>query len=93
MLMALRRLCKSADSGLSRDCPAVYVDDADPAVMVGQGKVLDAPTVAELRDVAADEDAVAIPTETVLRAAGLFLAERGRPGVLAEIEAYLREAR
>lgn len=37
------------------------------------------------------EDAVQIPTETVLRAAGLFLAEQGRPGVLTEVEAYLGE--
>jgi hypothetical protein len=27
----------------------------------------------------------------VLRAAGLFLAEQGRPGVLAEVEAYLAD--
>lgn len=72
--MGLRRLCKAADSmgeGLSGD----DVDD-DGVAMVGQGKVLDAAATAELRDLATDETAVAIPTGTVLRAAGLFLAER-----------------
>jgi hypothetical protein len=65
----------------------------DPALMVGQGKLLDAATKAEVQSLAADEGAVAIPTETVLRAVGLFLAERGRPGVLAEIDAYLAHLR
>jgi hypothetical protein len=35
---------------------------------------------------------VRIPTETVLRAVGLFLADRGHPEVLADVEAYLAEA-
>jgi hypothetical protein len=61
----------------------------DPALMVGQGNLLDAATTGELQNLATSEGAVFIPTETVLRAAGLFLAERGRPGVLAEVEAYL----
>jgi hypothetical protein len=63
----------------------------DPAMMVGQGTMLDAPTRAHLRNVAPVEDAVALPTETVLRAVGLFLAEQGRPSVLAEVEAFLAE--
>lgn len=86
--MALRRLCKSGDSHVDGECPAVYVDD-DPAMMIGQGTVLDPTRTAELRDVAADEAGVVIPTETVLRAAALFLAERGRPAMLQEVESYL----
>ena len=87
----LRRLCKSADSFPQGDCSAMYVSD-DPATMVGQGKVLDTGTAAELLDVAEDERAVAIPTETVLRAAALLLAENGRPAMTAEVEAFLRES-
>lgn len=86
--MMLRRLCKSSSSFPDNECPAVYVDD-DPAMMVGQGKLLDAVTTAQLHNLAEDESAVAIPTETLLRAAGLFLAEQGRPGMLAEVESYL----
>lgn len=86
--MKLRRLCKSADSFPQNQCPALYVSD-DPATMVGQGKVLDDATVVELRDLAADERGVAIPTETVLRAAALLLAEDGRTAMLAEVEDFL----
>ncbi|MFF1819291.1 hypothetical protein ACFVWG_18470 [Kribbella sp. NPDC058245] len=86
--MKLTRICKSADSQVAGQCPAIYVADT-PAVMVSQGKRLDPQTTAELRDVADDETAVEIPTETLLRAAGLFLAERGRPAVAAEVEAFL----
>lgn len=88
--MKLRRLCKSADSREEGDCPAMYLG-ADPVTMVGQGKRLDDATAAELRDVATDEYAVAIPTETVLRAAALVLAEQGRPAMLAEVKAFLAE--
>jgi hypothetical protein len=69
----------------------MYAAIDEPAVMVGQGKRLDAATTAELQDLADDELGVAIPTETVLRAAGMFLAERGRPGVMAEVERFLAE--
>jgi hypothetical protein len=89
--MALRRLCKAANSFPQDKCPAVYVEEEDPSTMVGQGRKMSAKAKAELRDLAAEEDAVRIPTETVLRAVGLFLAERGRPVVLAEVEAYLEE--
>lgn len=65
----------------------------DPAVMVAQGKRLDAATAAELRDVAVDEAGVAIPTETVLRAAALVLAEHGRPAMLSEVAEFLAESR
>jgi hypothetical protein len=59
--------------------------------MVGQDKHLDAETTAELRHVADDEAGIALPTETVLRAAALFLAEHGRPAMVAEVEAFLAE--
>lgn len=86
--MKLRRICKAANSYDDGKCPAVYATD-DPAVMVGQGKVIDAATSAELMDCAADEGGWFIPTETVLRAAGLFLSERGRPYALARFAAGL----
>ncbi len=47
--------------------------------MVAQGKKLDADTTANLEDHAADETAVLIPTETVVRAVGKHLAEYGWP--------------
>lgn len=88
--MKLRRLCKSAESIPQGQCPAMYVSD-DPTTMVGQGKLLDAGTTAELLDVAHDEQGVAIPTETVLRAAAALLAESGRPAMQAEVEEFLRD--
>jgi hypothetical protein len=84
---------RQANSFPQDKCPAVYVEEDDPSTMVGQGKKMSAKAKAELRDLAAEEDAVRIPTETVLRAVGLFLAEQGRPVVLAEVEAYLEEVR
>jgi hypothetical protein len=87
----LRKLTKD-ESSKTGNCPAVYVAEEDPAVMVAQGKVLDHDTVGELQDRAIDEAGVRLPTETVLRAAGRLLAEHGRLGVADEIEAYLAEA-
>lgn len=90
--MKLRRLCKDALSQPNNKCAAIYVDDepaVDQEMVVCQVKVLDAATTAQLRDVAADELGGSMPVETFLRAAGLYLAERGRPGVLAEVEEYL----
>jgi hypothetical protein len=86
--MKLRRLCKSADSVPSGKCPGMYVAE-DPARMVGQGKRLDEATTHELVDLDEDEGAFEIPTETVLRAAAMVLAEAGRPGMVDEVEAYL----
>lgn len=75
--MKLRKLAK--DSGSNQGaCPAVYVAEDDPALMVVQGKTLDAETTAELDDALADETAVRIPTETVLRAAEKYLAEQSQ---------------
>lgn len=88
--MKLHWLCKSAESRKEGDCPAMYLAD-DPTRMVGQGKILDASTAAELRHVAPDEGGLEFPTEMVLRAAALVLAEHGRPAMLAEVEAFLAE--
>ena len=73
--MKLRQLAKDGKSNTGK-CPAVYVADDDPAVMVVQGKRLDADTTAELNDVLADETAVRIPAETMVRAIEKYLAER-----------------
>lgn len=86
--MKIRRLCKSADSMRADNCPAVYVAD-DLAKMVGQGKRLDSETTAQLLNLAEDEVANVIPTETVLRATALFLAERGESDLSAQIEAFV----
>jgi hypothetical protein len=73
--MKLRKLAK--DAGTEEGTyPAVYVAADDPAVMVVQGKLLDADTTAELHDMLADETAVRIPAETLVRAAERYLAER-----------------
>jgi hypothetical protein len=90
--VTLKRLCKAANSVAQGDCEAMYVDLEDLAWMVGQGRLLDSEASAELLDRAPDEAGVRIPTETVLRAVGLFLADRGHPEVLADVEAYLAEA-
>jgi hypothetical protein len=52
-------------------CPSVYATD-DPGLLVVQGNVLDPDTRNNLRNVLDDEDAVAIPTETILRAARMI---------------------
>jgi hypothetical protein len=90
--VTLKRLCKAGNSVAQGDCPAVYVQLEDLAWMVAQGPLLDAEASAELRERAPDEAGVRIPTETVLRAVGLFLADRGHHGVLTAVEAYLAEA-
>lgn len=88
--MRFRRLCKAGDSiDPTNECPAVYLAEGDLTCMIAQGKVLDATTLAGLLDVALDESAVRLPTETVLRAAGLFLAEQGRPDLRDAIDEVL----
>lgn len=73
--MQLKRLAKDATSTASGRCPAVYVAADDPDVMVVQGRFLDEATTGNLLEVNADETAVRIPTETVLRAARRWLDE------------------
>jgi hypothetical protein len=87
--MTLERLCKWSGSVEDEDCPAVYIDHDDPTRLVCQGPLLDEEETAELLNRACHEGGVALPSETLLRAAGLFLARRGVTGPLAEIEAYL----
>jgi hypothetical protein len=89
--MKLRRLCKAEDSFPENKCPAMYLAE-DPSRMIGQGKHVDDATANELLDLADDEGAFEIPTETVLRAAAMVLAEAGRPGMIAEVEAYLAQS-
>jgi hypothetical protein len=72
--MKLRKLAKDPNSNQGA-CPAVYVAEDDPAVMVVQGKYLDTETTAELDDVLADETAVRIPAETLVRAVENYLAQ------------------
>jgi hypothetical protein len=76
-VMKLRKLAKDPRSNTG-ECPSVYVAEDDPAVMVVQGKRLDADTAGELRDVLADETAVRISTETIVGAVEKYLAERQR---------------
>jgi hypothetical protein len=76
-VMKLRKLAKDPSSNQGA-CPAVYVAEDDPAVMVVQGKLLDAGTTAELDDVLADETAVRIPAETLVRAVEKYLAEKSK---------------
>jgi hypothetical protein len=76
--MKITRLAKDGESG-EHGCPAVYVADDDPTVMVVQGKYLDADTTGHLQDHAGDETAVRIPAETLVRAVQTYLAERRQP--------------
>jgi hypothetical protein len=86
--MKLTRLRKAADSWGDEKCPAMYVDE-DPTQMVGQGKRLDEEALSQLLQLGDDETAVAIPTETVLRAGASFLATHGRPDLADEIESFV----
>ena len=72
--MKLRKLAKDPRSGTG-DCPAVYVAEDDPTVMVVQGNYLDAETAAELHDPLSDETAVRISAETLIRAVDIYRAE------------------
>lgn len=89
--LELVRICKAGDSVTQGQCPAMYEASNQPGWMVSQGKRLDEVNTAKLQDLAADEAGVMIPVETVLRAVGLYLAERGRPAVMAEVQAFLEE--
>lgn len=71
MDVKLTELARSGGSCGKNGCPAVYATD-DPTVVVVQGKKLDAGTTSELTGVAEDELGVAIPKETILRAAALL---------------------
>lgn len=68
--MTLELIAKWIYSGGS-GCPSVYATE-DPDILVIQGDVIDTETRGHLADVLEGEDAVAIPTETILRAAKLI---------------------
>jgi hypothetical protein len=71
--MELNLLTKWANSG-SSGCPSVYTTE-DPDTLVIQGNLLDGETRGNLVNELDGEDAVSIPTETILRAADMI---RGR---------------
>lgn len=68
--MELELIAKWILSGGS-GCPSVYATD-DPNTLVIQGNALDDATRGNLANVLDGEDAVTIPTETILRAAKLI---------------------
>jgi hypothetical protein len=68
--MELQLLTKWLTSG-SSGCPSVYTTD-NPDTLVIQGNVLDNATREKLENQLPGEDAVSIPTETVLRAADMI---------------------
>lgn len=68
--MQLTLIAKWVGSGGS-GCPSVYTTD-DPETVVVQGNVLDPATRDNLQHVLDGEDAITIPTETILRAARMI---------------------
>lgn len=68
--MQLELITKWVLSGGS-GCPSVYATE-DPETLVIQGNVLDDHTRGNLANVLHGEDAVTIPTETILRAAKMI---------------------
>ena len=68
--MELELLTKWVLSG-SSGCPSVYATE-DPETLVIQGNLLDEQTRRQLVDELQGEDAIAIPTETILRAAEMI---------------------
>lgn len=85
-----RMLAKDALSLGKRQCPALYVAE-DPARMVAQGKRLSAGELSQLIDLDDDENAVYLPTETVLRGAARLVKESGDHLLSDAIEAFLAE--
>lgn len=66
-LMLITKWSSSGGSG----CPSVYSTD-DPDTLVIQGNTLDADTRGNLQQVLDGEDAITVPTETILRAARMI---------------------
>lgn len=85
-----RRLAKDALSLGRRQCPALYATD-NPARMIAQGKQPSDAELARLVDLAPDETAVALPTETVLRGVARYVKESGDAELSDRIEAFLGE--
>jgi hypothetical protein len=88
--MALRRLAKSVESTGSGRCPALYADD-DPLQMVAQVKTLPSEKAAQLVEVADDEVAGSIPTETVFRAMAKYATEHGDDALAHAMGRFLTE--
>ena len=86
--MTFHRLAKDKQSLTSGGCPALYADD-DPARMIAQGKRLNDAEFGMLVELAGDETAVAIPTETVFRAMAKYATEHGDDELVARIEWFL----
>ncbi len=70
MELDLHLLTKWVLSG-SSGCPSVYTT-GDPETLVIQGNLLDDATRRRLVDHLPGEDAISIPTETILRAADMI---------------------
>ena len=70
--MHLQLLAKWVFSG-SSGCPSVYATE-DPDMLVIQGNLLDEDARSQLLNGLDGEDAVVIPTETILRAADMIRA-------------------
>lgn len=90
--MALRRLAKWRGSVFNGACPALYSTE-DPATMISQGKKPTSAQMAELLEVADDETAVAIPTETVFRGVAKYATEQGDQELAGKIEDFLAARR
>ena len=79
--MKLRRLAKDANSGRN-GCPAVYVDEDNPAVMAVQAKRAGRGARRQMISWLRGEVAGVIPAETVVRAARAYLADHPEAGRL-----------
>lgn len=88
--MAPARLCKAASSFGEDHCPAVYTTD-DPGWLIAQGKILSIDDLTALLDHAADETAVRVPTETVVRAIAHLFRSRGEVDLADQMECALAE--
>lgn len=62
---------RKTNESINGNCPAIYATDDGRYVI--QGKMLDATTRAQLRDLGDDEDAVVIPADVI---AGIVAAQQ-----------------
>ena len=86
--MGVHRLAKWRGSVFNGACPALYSTE-DPATMISQGTKPTSAQMAELLEVASDETAVAIPTETVFRGIAKYATEHGDEQLAGKIEEFL----
>jgi hypothetical protein len=85
--MAACRLAKDKGSLTSGGCPALY-DTDDLARMLAQGKKLSDAEMTELLELADDDTAVAIPTETMFRGMAKYATQHGDDELAGRIEAW-----